>query len=49
LLARSRYFTQEDIRLRHAFFNGVLHQYLQVRIGNDWIIQMLRLHICTSL
>ena len=38
LLARSRYFTQDDIRVRHTFFNGVLHQYLQVRIGrNAWI------------
>ena len=37
LLARSRYFTQDDIRVRHTFFNGVLHQYLQVRIGHNWI------------
>jgi len=37
LLARSRFFTADDLRIRHTFFNGVLHQYLQVRVGDTWI------------
>lgn len=37
LLARSRFFSVDDVRIRHTFFNGVLHQYLQVRIENSWI------------
>ena len=37
LLAHSRFFTAADVRIRHTFFNAVLHQYLQVRIGAVWI------------
>ncbi len=37
LLVNSRFFTEEDIRIRHVFFNGVIHQYLEVQVGLTWI------------
>ncbi|MCL5008881.1 MAG: hypothetical protein M1400_00890 [Patescibacteria group bacterium] len=37
LLVKSRYFTEQDIRVRHVFLNFVPHQYLQVRIGEKWV------------
>lgn len=37
LLAKSRYFAVEDIKVRHSFFNMVLHQYLQVKVSGQWI------------
>ena len=36
LLVKSRYFTEQDIRVRHVFLNFVPHQYLQVKVGDKW-------------
>ena len=37
LLVNSRYFTEDDIRIKHIFFNMVIHQYLRVRVGGEWL------------
>ena len=37
LLANSKFFTPKDIKVRHVFLNFVLHQYLQVKVGEKWI------------
>ncbi len=37
LLAKSKYFTAQDVKIRHVFLNFVPHQYLQVRIGEKWV------------
>jgi hypothetical protein len=37
LLANSKFFTPGDIRLRHTIFNLMIHQYLRVRVGKDWL------------
>lgn len=37
LLANSRFFKAKDVKVRHVFLNFVPHQYLQVRIGDNWI------------
>ncbi|MCX6791048.1 MAG: hypothetical protein NTV62_02540 [Candidatus Gribaldobacteria bacterium] len=37
LLAKSQYFQEKDIKVRYAFFNLVLHQYLKVRVNKKWI------------
>jgi len=36
-LVNSKYFKPEDIRVRHVFVNMFIHQYLQVRVGENWI------------
>ncbi len=36
LLANSKYFKPEDVRVRHQFFNFVPHQYLQVKVDGIW-------------
>ncbi len=37
LLANSKFFKAQDVKVRHVFLNFVPHQYLQVKIGNKWI------------
>ena len=37
LVARSRFFTPEDVRFRHKLFNLMVHQYVQVRIRGRWL------------
>ena len=37
LLARSKFFVESDVRLRHVFANMVSHQYLQVKVGEKWV------------
>ncbi|HET9946541.1 MAG TPA: hypothetical protein VFQ63_00610 [Patescibacteria group bacterium] len=37
LLVRSKFFTEEDIRVRVVFLNFFTHQYLQVRVGDTWL------------
>ncbi len=37
LLANSKFFTAEDVKVKHVFLNFVPHQYLQVKVGNEWI------------
>lgn len=37
LLARSKYFTPDDIRFRHKLFNFMIHQYLRVRVNGKWL------------
>lgn len=37
LLANSKFFKAEDVKIRHVFLNFVPHQYLQVRVGGQWI------------
>jgi len=37
MLAGSKYFKESDVRTRHVFVNFVIHQYLQVRVGEQWI------------
>ena len=36
-LVRSGYFTEQEIVKRHVFVNFVPHQYLKVKIDNQWI------------
>ncbi len=36
LLVRSKFFTDDDIRLQHTFVNFNIHQYLQVRVAGQW-------------
>ena len=37
MLVNSPYFKEEDIQIRHAFFNMVAHQYLRVRVDGQWL------------
>jgi hypothetical protein len=37
LLANSKYFNVQDIKVRHVFLNFVPHQYLQVKVGGKWV------------
>jgi len=37
LLANSKFFTQDDIRIRHTVLNWVQHQYLQIRVNGKWM------------
>ncbi len=37
LIGRSRFFTPAEVRVRHRFFNGVIHQYVQARIDGRWV------------
>ncbi|OGE74410.1 MAG: hypothetical protein A3I07_00645 [Candidatus Doudnabacteria bacterium RIFCSPLOWO2_02_FULL_42_9] len=37
MLTNSKFFKPEDIKLRTVFFNFFLHQYLKVKVGNEWI------------
>ena len=38
ILLNSGYFDKKDIKRKHVFCNGIVHQYLKVRIGNnEWI------------
>jgi hypothetical protein len=36
-LVKSGFFEEDDIRRRHVFVNFVPHQYLQVKINNQWL------------
>ncbi len=36
-LVHSGQFSDEDIKIKHTFFNFNIHQYLQVKISNKWI------------
>lgn len=37
MLTESKFFKADDIKVRHVFLNFVPHQYLQVRVGDEWI------------
>ncbi|MBI5220308.1 MAG: hypothetical protein HY978_00530 [Candidatus Liptonbacteria bacterium] len=37
MLCASRWFDPGDVRIRYSFFNGVAHQYLQIRINGRWL------------
>jgi hypothetical protein len=37
LLANSKFFKPQDIIVRHVFLNFVPHQYLRVRVGEQWV------------
>lgn len=37
MLVNSKYFSSQDIRVKHNFLNFVLHQYLQVKVGEQWV------------
>ncbi len=37
LLANSKFFKAGDVKVKHVFLNFVPHQYLQVRVGSQWI------------
>ena len=37
LLVKSKFFKEDDVKFKETFFNMVLHQYLQVRVGDKWI------------
>lgn len=37
MLVKSKYFKIEDIRVKHVFLNFVIHQYLQIKIGENWV------------
>lgn len=37
LLVNSKFFTTKDVKVRHVFLNFVLHQYLQVKVGSEWV------------
>ena len=36
-LVKSGWFKEEDIKVKHTFVNFVPHQYLQVKIDNNWL------------
>lgn len=35
-LVKSKLFKEKDIKIKHTFFNFILHQYLEVRIKKKW-------------
>jgi hypothetical protein len=37
LLANSKFFTANDVRVRHTILNWVQHQYLQVKVDGKWM------------
>lgn len=37
LLANSKFFEPEDVKVKHVFLNFVPHQYLQVKVGDKFI------------
>ena len=37
MLVNSKFFKVSDIKVKHCFANMILHQYLQVKIGDKWI------------
>ncbi len=37
MLIKSKFFRQEDIKVRHTFVNFFIHQYLRVKIGQSWV------------
>lgn len=37
LLVHSRYFKPEDIKAKNVFLNFVPHQYLEVKVGDNWV------------
>lgn len=37
LLVQSKYFKPEDVKVKHVFLNFVIHQYLLVRVNNQWL------------
>jgi len=37
LLAGSRFFAEEDIKIKYVFFNAVPHQYIKVKVGEKWL------------
>ncbi len=37
MLVNSKFFTTKDIIVKYVFLNFVLHQYLQVKVGEKWI------------
>lgn len=37
LLAGSKFFKREDVRIKHVFLNFVIHQYLQVKVSGKWL------------
>ncbi|MFA5990972.1 MAG: hypothetical protein WC794_01850 [Candidatus Doudnabacteria bacterium] len=37
MLVNSKFFTASDIKVKYVFLNFVLHQYLQVKVGESWI------------
>ena len=37
MLTSSKFFTLQDVKVKHVFLNFVLHQYLQVKVGEEWI------------
>ena len=39
LLIKSRKFEQDDIQVHYTFYNGIIHEYLKIRVNNKWIIR----------
>ena len=37
LIANSKYFKIEDVKIKHVFLNFITHQYLQVKVGDKWV------------
>jgi len=37
LLVNSKFFKADDVKVKHVFLNFVPHQYLRVRVGEQWI------------
>lgn len=37
MLVSSKYFKFTDVKVKYVFLNFVLHQYLQVKVGEEWV------------
>lgn len=37
LLAESKFFRPEDVKVRHVFVNFFIHQYIKVKVGSAWV------------
>lgn len=37
LMANSKFFKDEDVKIKHIFFNGVPHQHMEVKVGEEWM------------
>lgn len=37
MLVKSKYFKIEDIKVKYVFLNFVVHQYLQIKVGENWV------------
>jgi len=37
MLADSKFFTADDVKVRYVFVNFIIHQYLQVKVGDEWL------------